>query len=87
MYKNKTSTVLLICLDGFLNTEIFQITSSVKKDRKNIARIKMRFPTLVCVYFRYLYDLHSIGIQTLYVLNTIFLCGRKIFIPILQMGN
>lgn len=69
------------------STQIFQITSSVKKDRKNIARIKMCFPTPVCVYFRYLYDLHSIGIQTSYVFNMIFLCGRKIFIPILQMGN
>lgn len=46
-YKNKTSTVLLICLDGFLNTEILQITRSVKRDRKNIARNKMHFPILV----------------------------------------
>lgn len=80
-YKNKTSTALLICLDGFLNTEIFQITGSGKRDGKSIARNKNAFSNT------YLYGLHYLGIWILYIFYMIFLCGRKIFIPILQMGN
>lgn len=48
-YKNKTSTVFLICFDDVLNAETLWVTRSVKRDREGTAGNKTRFQILVYV--------------------------------------